>query len=117
MIENTSDLFILKAVIMAASETRVAPTSVESREDLIGKIDYQVFERAYADEYYKLEKQVFSGEVDVARELQPTLDNDGNQGWVDNRKYPVRNEQGEIIGLFGIARIISDIQNQAENGK
>jgi diguanylate cyclase (GGDEF)-like protein/PAS domain S-box-containing protein len=120
MMENTNDYIYFKDrhhVFTAASETLVALTSVESREDLIGKIDYQVFERAYADEYYKLEKQVFSGEVNVARELQPTLDNDGNQGWVDNRKYPVRNEQGEIIGLFGIARIISDIQNQAENGK
>ena len=120
MMENTNDYIYFKDrnhVFTAASKTLVELTSVDSREELIGKIDYQVFERAYADEYYKLEKQVFSGEIEVARDLQPTLDNEGNKGWVDNRKYPIRNEEGEIIGLFGIARIISDIQYRAENGE
>jgi hypothetical protein len=30
------------------------------------------------------------------------------KGWVDNRKYPIRNAQGEITGLFGIARVITE---------
>jgi hypothetical protein len=37
------------------------------------------------------------------------LDNYGHAGWVDNRKYPIKNKEGEIIGLFGIARIVSNI--------
>jgi len=29
---------------------------------------------------------------------------------VDNQEYPIKDTQGNIIGLFGIARIINDYQ-------
>ena len=44
----------------------------------------------------------------VAQKHQLIVDNNGKKSWVDNRKYPIRNELGDIIGLFGIARVISD---------
>ena len=74
--------------------------------DLVGKTDYDFFPEALADIYYRLEKQVFAGQP-VAHEVQPTLDRDGRRGWVDNRKYPILDAQGEIVGLFGIARDIT----------
>jgi PAS domain S-box-containing protein len=47
------------------------------------------------------------------QEIQETLTKDGRKGWIDNRKYPLRNEHGEIIGLYGIARDITE-RKQAE---
>ena len=111
MLENTNDYIYFKDryhVFTAASKTLVDVTNVENRMDLVGKTDYEVFDKEYADKYFKLEKQIFSGEVAVAQEFQPTLNNAGKHGWVDNRKYPIKDEVGEIIGLFGIARIISN---------
>jgi two-component system cell cycle response regulator len=93
-------------VLTAGSKTLVNVTSVNDRSEFVGKTDYEVFDSAYADEYYKLEKDVFNGKVEVAQDIQPTLDNDGNEGVVDNRKYPIKNSKGEIIGLFGVARVI-----------
>ena len=49
---------------------------------------------------------MFNG-VNVAHEIQETLDNKGNKGWVDNRKYPILDDNKQIIGLFGIARDIT----------
>ena len=37
----------------------------------------------------------------------------GNRGWVDNRKYPIRDNDGNITGLFGVARDITALK-QAE---
>jgi hypothetical protein len=65
--------------------------------DLLGLTDYDVFPEAYADIYYRLEKQVFAG-IPVAQEIQEMLAKDGRRGWVDNRKYPIRNAQGDIVG-------------------
>ena len=116
MLENTNDYIYFKDryhVYTAASKTLVDVTNVENRMDLVGKTDYEVFSADYADKYFKLEKQIFSGEMTVAQEFQPTLDKAGNHGWVDNRKYPIKDEKGQIIGLFGIARIIS---NEAYEG-
>ncbi len=111
MMENTNDYIYFKDrnhAFTGASETLVAITDPsEHWTDLIGKTDYDVFPEEYADIYYRLEKQVFAG-INVAHEEQEYVDNDGNKGWVDNRKYPIRNDFGEIIGLFGIARDITE---------
>ena len=116
MMENTDDYIYFKDrnhVFNGASQTLVAITAPsEHWTDLLGLTDYDVFPEEYADVYYRLEKQVFAG-IPVAHEIQGTLDNDGNKGWVDNRKYPIRGVDGEIIGLFGIARDITE-RKQAE---
>jgi PAS domain S-box-containing protein len=110
MMENTNDFIYFKDrnhVVTGASQTLVGLCSLaESWTDLIGQTDYDLFPEEYADSYYRLEKSVFSGEQ-IAHEVQRFLTRDGRQGWVDNRKYPIRNDDGEIIGLFGIARDIT----------
>ena len=111
MMENTLDYIYFKDrnhVFTGASQTLVKLTDPsEHWSDLIGKTDYDVFPKEFADHYYSLEKKVFEGGVDVAREVQPTLDNAGNRGWVDNRKYPIKDVAGNIVGLFGVARDIT----------
>src|SRR5450830_1557620 len=111
MMENTDDYIYFKDrnhVFTGASQTLVEITeSTKHWTELIGLTDYDVFAEEYADIYYRLEKQVFAG-IAVAQDVQETLDRNGNKGWVDNRKYPIHNENGEIVGLFGIARIITE---------
>ncbi len=111
MMENTNDFIYFKDrnhVFTGASQTLVTLCQpAEHWTDLIGQTDYDVFPEEYADIYYQLEKQVFAG-MAVAQEIQEYLTNDGRKGWVDNRKYPIHNEAGEIIGLYGIARDITD---------
>ena len=110
MMENTNDFIYFKDrnhVFTAASKSLVELTSVDSNENLIGKVDYEVFPKPFADEYFLLEKEVLNGNVSVSQKFQPYEDNEGNKGWVDNRKYPIKNANEEIIGLFGIARIVS----------
>jgi diguanylate cyclase (GGDEF)-like protein/PAS domain S-box-containing protein len=120
MMENTNDYIYFKDrnhVFTAASKTLVELTSVENRHELIGKTDYDVFPKNYADEYYTLEKKVFSGEVPVAQKFQPTLTKAGKKGWIDNRKYPILDSKGNIIGLFGIARKLSAQDYEQMQGK
>lgn len=111
MLENTNDYIYFKNrfhVFTAASKSLVELTSVNNRKQLVGQTDYEVFPKEYADEYFKLERKVFSGDCDVAQDFQPTMTTEGVKGWVDNRKYPIRDHNNNIIGLFGIARVISD---------
>jgi len=111
IMENTNDFIYFKDrnhVFTGASQTLVTLCHpAEHWTDLIGQTDYDVFPEEYADLYYRLEKDVFAG-VPVAQEIQEYLTTDGRKGWVDNRKYPICNEQGEIIGLFGIARDVTE---------
>lgn len=117
MMDITDDIIYFKDrnhVFTAASQTLVAFTDPsENWMDLIGKTDYDLLPEEYADIYYSLEKKVFSG-VNIANEIQETLDKYGNKGWVDNKKYPIKNDNGVIVGLFGIARDITE-RKQIEN--
>jgi len=111
IMENTDDYIFFKDrnhVFTGASQTLVSLCHpAEHWTDLIGQTDYDVFPEYYADIYYNLEKQVFAGAA-AAHEIQEYVTTSGKQGWVDNRKYPIHSETGEIIGLYGIARDITD---------
>jgi len=112
MMDTTDDYIYFKDrnhVFTGASQTLVNLTEPSKHwKDLLGKTDYDVFSEEYADAYYRLEKQVFSGEIKIAHEVQETINTDGNKGWVDNRKYPIEDADGNIVGLFGIARDITE---------
>ena len=114
MMDNTDDYIYFKDrnhVFTGASQTLVSLCSpAEHWTDLIGQTDYDVFPEEYADIYYRLEKQVFSG-FPIAHEIQEYMTKEGEKGWVDNRKYPINNENGDIIGLYGIARDITRQKN------
>lgn len=117
MMENTDDYIYFKDrnhVFTGASQTLVALCSPATRwTDLLGQTDYDVFPEEFADIYYRLEKQIFAGNT-VAHEVQKTLGKDGRAGWVDNRKYPIRDTNGVLIGLYGIARDITALKQKEE---
>jgi len=118
MLENTDDFIYFKDrnhVFTGASQTLVSLCEPVSHwTDFIGKTDYDVFPEAYADIYYRLEKEVFSG-TEVAQDIQQTLTRDGLRGWVDNRKYPIRDDNGNLIGLYGVARDITELKQAQAN--
>ncbi|NML24423.1 PAS domain-containing hybrid sensor histidine kinase/response regulator [Zoogloea dura] len=118
MLENTDDFIYFKDrnhVFTGASQTLVSLCEPVSHwTDFIGKTDYDVFPEAYADIYYRLEKTVFNG-CDSAQDIQQTLTRDGKRGWVDNRKYPIHDDAGVLIGLYGVARDITEIKQAQAN--
>ncbi|MEF8749155.1 MAG: PAS domain S-box protein [Candidatus Accumulibacter propinquus] len=111
MMENSDDYIYFKDrnhVFTGASQTLVALCDpAEHWSDLLGQTDYDVFPEEFADEYYRLEKEVFAG-APIANGIQETRSKDGRRGWIDNRKYPITNEKGELVGLYGIARDITE---------
>ncbi|UOA10342.1 EAL domain-containing protein [Methylobacter sp. S3L5C] len=110
MMENTNDYIYFKDrnhVFTGASQTPGAITdTIKQSSYLVGKTDYDLFSEKDADIYYSLEKQVFAG-INVAHEIQKASNNEAHSSWIDNRKYPIHNDNGEISGLFGIALDIS----------
>lgn len=117
VLENTEDYIYFKDrnhVFTGASQTLASLCApAEDWTGLLGLTDYDVFPEAAADAYYRLEKLVFAGEA-VAHEVQEFVSRDGKKGWVDNRKYPIRDASGTIIGLHGIARDVTAAKSAEE---
>lgn len=114
MMDNAEDFIFFKNqyhVITGANQKLASIcASVQHWSELIGQTDYEIFSEECADKFYRLEKQVYSG-MPFVTEDQEYKKADGESGWVSNCKYPIRNEGGEIIGLFGIARDITERKN------
>lgn len=112
ILDTTEDYIYFKDrnhVFTGASQSLLRLCSAGGNwNELIDQTDYDVFPEEFADHYYRLEQQVFAGAA-VAREVQQGRGKDGNIGWIDNAKYPIRDTDGNIIGLYGIARDITEL--------
>ena len=76
-------------------------------EDVIGKTDYDVWDKQYAEKYRRDDQEVIhTGMRRQVEELQE--DRNGREYWVETIKTPIRNAQGEVIGTTGIAREITE---------
>lgn len=79
-----------------------------AQEEIVGKTDFDLFAQEHAQQAYKAERHIMeTGEplIDIEeKEIWP----DGRITWVSTTKMPMRNSAGEIIGIFGISRDITD---------
>ena len=110
MLDNTDDFIFFKDrnhVFTAASQNMIAALDPERQGiNLLGQTDYDLFPEDYADIYYRLEKLVFAGQP-VASAVHESPLGSGRMAWFDNRKYPIHDRNGKIVGLFGVSREIT----------
>ncbi len=89
---------------------RMFSDPAEEPRDLTGLTDYDLFSEEYADQSYALEEQVLAGQP-VAYVAHQTVQ--GRKERLDHRKFPVRDQAGEITGLFTIIAVTTE-RAQAE---
>ncbi len=82
-----------------------------SQEDIVGKVDYDIFTKEIADKYRADDDQIMK--TGQTEEFEEKYVQNGMDVWVNTVKTPVRDEKDNIIGVFGI---FSDItkRKQAE---
>ncbi|HKH59282.1 MAG TPA: PAS domain S-box protein [Flavitalea sp.] len=82
-----------------------------SKDDIIGKTDYDLIPAEQAEEIIRTDKQLFAGEVllDIAEEKITTRNGDR---WLHTRKIPVLDESGSPQYLVGISEDITPLKLQ-----
>ncbi len=109
ILDNIPDMAWLKDLnsrYIAVNE-QFSKTCGQKIEDIIGKIDHDIWQKSFADKYRQDDLEVInSGQRRQVEELQ--LDSTGREYWVETIKTPIRNALGEVVGTTGIAREITE---------
>src|SRR5664279_1306015 len=82
-----------------------------SIEDLIGKSDFDLFSRSHAVEAFEDEQHIIRTGEAIVGKLERETFHYRPDGWVATTKLALRDDDGEIIGTFGISR---DVTEQVE---
>jgi PAS domain S-box-containing protein len=87
---------------------------VESKNDLLGKSDFDFFDEDYAKEIAKDEKQIMNTGKALLNKVNKGTNRDGKITYLATSKLPLRDESGKIVGTFGISRDITESRYMEE---
>ncbi|MGZ9225201.1 MAG: PAS domain S-box protein, partial [Anaerolineales bacterium] len=80
--------------------------------DVIGKSDFDSYPAELANKFWADDKMVLDSGIRITNREEPGLDGEGNPVWVMTTKAPLHDNDGQVVGLVGIGR---DITNQKKS--
>jgi two-component system sensor histidine kinase/response regulator len=85
-----------------------------SQEEVSGKTDSDFFPPELASRYYADEQAIIASGQPLISFEEPTVDQKGDRHWLLTTKVPLRDAQGQILGIVGINHDITRIKRAEE---
>ncbi len=80
----------------------------ERPQDIVGKNDFDLTSRKYAELYRLDDARVMQTEQAKHNFVEPIELPDGSQHWLETSKIPLRDGQGQIVGVLGVFQDITE---------
>ena len=117
LIDNIPDQVYVKdknSCYLLNNEAHVREIGANSKTEILGKSDYDYFEKDLADEFRADEQNLLSTGDPIINKEEYKSYKDGTYRWTLTTKVPLRDKKGEVIGLAGINRDITNRKEQEE---
>jgi len=86
-----------------ANQSFIKHKGVKGLEKIIGKTDYDFSPPHIAKQFIRDDEKVLAGKS-VTERLEMNMTQSGDTAWFATSKRPITNEQGDIIGTYGVTR-------------
>ena len=107
LINNLPDRIYVKDIQSRKTISNTADwqtLGVKRMEDVIGKTDFDTYPAELAAQYWADDKMVLDSGKPVINREEPNLDWQDNLTWTLTTKVPLRDDNGQVVGLVGIGR-------------
>jgi PAS domain S-box-containing protein len=113
LIDNIPDLIFIKdrESRFTLANNKVAAVMGTVPEKLIGKTDFDFYEEDTAKAYFSDEQKIMETGTPLINFEETAHNEFGNRTIRSTTKVPVRNKDGEIIGIAGVCRDITKLKN------
>jgi PAS domain S-box-containing protein len=111
LLEHSPDLIYFKDAdckFVRASAAMARHLGYEDSAALISKSDSELYGPEQSGEYLADEHQIITTGIPIIGKEERQYTPEGKLVWVSTTKAPLRTEDGNIVGLFGVARDITD---------
>lgn len=111
LIDNIPDFMYVKDLesrFVVANSHLARIVGVGTPEALLGKTDFDFFPRELANAFYADEQEIIRSGQPLYNREEKGVDYEGNETFVLTTKVPLHDSTGQIIGIAGLGRDISE---------
>ncbi len=98
---------------MRISKSMVKLFNANKPEELVGKSDFDFHTRENAEHFFTEEQEIMRTQQPIVDRIAHEEYDDGREQWMAATKMPLFNRNGEVVGTWGISRVITE-QKMAE---
>ncbi|HEX3729232.1 MAG TPA: PAS domain-containing protein, partial [Opitutaceae bacterium] len=99
---------------IAASSSFLRYFGLSRAEDLVGKTDFDFFSASHARPALEDEQRIMRTGESIVGKVEKEVWPDGRVTWAMTSKLPLRDEEGAIIGTFGLSKDVTDAKKTEE---
>ena len=92
---------------LVVNQTFASAHGYQTSDEMLGKTDLDHFPTAVAEVFHQNEDEIFQTGIGTLDHEEPLIEVGGRSMWVSSDKVPLRNLKGEIIGIAGTSRDIT----------
>jgi PAS domain S-box-containing protein len=116
LIDNIPDAIYVKDIDSRKTIANFADVHnmhLHSEAEVLGKNDFELFPKELAEGFFTDDQSIIQTGQPVMNREENVIDEQGQKRWLLTTKLPLRDEKGQIIGLVGVGRDITE-QKKAE---
>jgi PAS domain S-box-containing protein len=104
-----------ESVYLGCNQNFAEAAGVDSPEGIVGKTDYDLaWKKEEADAFRRDDRETMDNDVPKLNIIEPQLQADGKQAWLETNKIPLHNNEGNVIGVLGTFYDITERKQDEE---